>query len=538
MQGTKENIKLLSSAKCNGLLYITTIVLYLFSVIGCSNMLQQEYQDGRLGIDDAKRIFQDECISLAPSMKSGRNAGKILFNMPLGSFVPNWKESRYSIDHHTAIESIDILISGNTYKYRAVYKDDEGKNIGSADCYHKLIAVRNTKTKKEACYIVIFIPSRSYSDGHRRETYKRLLNSGPTDDFSGYKIWTRLDGTIVRINEYIEGRKFAGVNLLQAKNKKEYMETLSSAFQQINGISIQRGKKLGTITKSQEDDEWVYSNYKWDEELGFFVDQIDGSWYMDSDGDGKPDSMFLAGSTITVDNGNYQDPEPDGEYPDDIPDYMPSDSLATEEGNVGGGGGGGGGNGSGYHMPQGNDSNCGTQMTDPTPRKLSFKGLRTGYIDKTHDCMAVSKDIIHYLKADISDYKVNGCYKNTLFREENGKLVKDKMSTLDGIRLIKDYLSSNLPVVVGVHYAFDRKINDGTVDHWVVIYGYSNNNGEILFDYIDTNRGPNYFDQAYGDVFTFRYDKEKKWLYAKRYDKSGETPNNYIITVIRNIIKR
>ena len=61
---------------------------------------------------------------------------------------------------------------------------------------------------------------------------------------------------------------------------------------------------------------------------------------------------------------------------------------------------------------------------------------------------------------------------------------------MEGIRLIKDYLNSNLPVVVGVHYKWRQKINDGTVDHWVVIYGYHYGKDGIIFDYVNTNRRP------------------------------------------------
>jgi len=103
-------------------------------------------------------------------------------------------------------------------------------------------------------------------------------------------------------------------------------------------------------------------------------------------------------------------------------------------------------------------------------------------------------------------------------------------------KLLKD----GFPVVVGVHYAFGRDYNDKTVDHWVLVYGFGfDDDGNLYFDYNETNRSSAYWDDTHGPNFRFYLDAENGWLKADHYSAKGLDKKYpyYYVTVLREMRK-
>lgn len=74
----------------------------------------------------------------------------------------------------------------------------------------------------------------------------------------------------------------------------------------------------------------------------------------------------------------------------------------------------------------------------------------------------------------------------------------------NAINCIDNHLDNGRPIIVGVNYVINRKINEGTTDHFVVIYGRG---------YDGTNYYYNYYEVGKSDVKKGYNDETNRFIY-------------------------
>jgi hypothetical protein len=130
-----------------------------------------------------------------------------------------------------------------------------------------------------------------------------------------------------------------------------------------------------------------------------------------------------------------------------------------------------------------------------------------------------------------------------LMYENNGELVyygdDAKTNYKHAVECIDRHLSNNRPIIVGINHTIGRGINDGTTDHFIVVYGreIDNETNSIHYLYYEVGRGA--LDDVYndnlnrlvyveGDEPEF-YDLESNRSDKKRFDVIQVRPNDGIL---------
>lgn len=127
-----------------------------------------------------------------------------------------------------------------------------------------------------------------------------------------------------------------------------------------------------------------------------------------------------------------------------------------------------------------------------------------------------------------------------LMHEANGKLQyygnNPKENYRKAIECIDKHLENGRPIIVGVNHTFNRNINDGTTDHFVVIYGrgYDNDIKSYFYQYYEVGKGDvvNGYDDALNRFYYIEgekplfYDPESKRGDKARFDVIQVRPND------------
>ncbi len=72
---------------------------------------------------------------------------------------------------------------------------------------------------------------------------------------------------------------------------------------------------------------------------------------------------------------------------------------------------------------------------------------------------------------------------------ENGNNIQTLPTAQLGVQTINTYLAANRPIIVGVNHTLGRTDNEGTTDHFVVIVGSGNVNGNVYYRFYDPGTG-------------------------------------------------
>jgi hypothetical protein len=126
-----------------------------------------------------------------------------------------------------------------------------------------------------------------------------------------------------------------------------------------------------------------------------------------------------------------------------------------------------------------------------------------------------------------------------LMQEMDGKLVyfsdEPQKSYKNAIDCIDEHLNNNLPIIVGVNHTIGNTYNEGTTDHFVVIYGkgYDSNEKCVFYTYYEV--GKTKPEDVYNDKENrlFYIDNKKPLFYdfksqrmdGKRFDVTQVRPN-------------
>lgn len=266
----------------------------------------------------------------------------------LGDIVPKW--SKGIPTGTSSIYSVDVPIESSTYCYRVVRTDPQTGKAHFVKCYHKLVVVKDRKTGRLGNYVVFFIATNEYADSHPGNVGKRFNNDGDMGDFSGLKIYATLEGIIIRANKYHAGQKQEGIYLGSAKNVQEYAAGLMRIMRMMKNMELQRGFKVGAVTRYEGNDDWNYKGGKYVYKgNGRFWDEEHKVNLYDYDGDGIPDGVLIDEDVDIVGHRQEHDSDdepPYHEYPDPDP-YMgkgrdDKDDLEGSGGYTGVGGSSGG----------------------------------------------------------------------------------------------------------------------------------------------------------------------------------------------------
>ena len=294
------------------------------------DFIQKEPSD--LSVDEARDFFEKEVMGAA-TRSADRVEQPLMWS--LGDIIPKWNKGVPT--GASSICSVDVPIENSTYCYRVIQTDPQTGEESFVKCYHKLVVVKDRKTGKLGNYVVFFIAANDYAKAHPGDVSKRFNNDGEMGDFSGLKIYTTLEGSIIRVNKYNKGQKQQGVFLGSAKNKKEYGRGLMRIIRMLEHMELQRGFKVGAVTRYEGNDDWDYKNGDYiDWGLGFFWDPKYDVVLYDYDGDGKPDGVWLDEVEI---EGEYNPSAPEEEppyheYPE--PDPKPDGDGTGDSGSGGG----------------------------------------------------------------------------------------------------------------------------------------------------------------------------------------------------------
>lgn len=127
-----------------------------------------------------------------------------------------------------------------------------------------------------------------------------------------------------------------------------------------------------------------------------------------------------------------------------------------------------------------------------------------------------------------------------LMHEVNGKLQyygnNPQTNYKNAIECIDRHLENQRPIIVGVNHTINRNINEGTTDHFVVIYGrgYDDTIKAPYYTYYEVGKGAieNGFDDVLNrfyyidDINPLFYDQESKRGDKARFDVIQVRPND------------
>lgn len=120
-----------------------------------------------------------------------------------------------------------------------------------------------------------------------------------------------------------------------------------------------------------------------------------------------------------------------------------------------------------------------------------------------------------------------------LMQEQNGKLVyygdNPRQNYKDAIACIDRHLESGRPIIVGVNHTLGNTYNEGTTDHFVVIYGRETCKDGIHYMYYEVGKT---------NITAGYNDKENRFIYKdgcnpQFYDQYSEIRNHTRYDVIQ-----
>ena len=223
-------------------------------------------------VEEAQASFENEIMSKATRSISTRKEDLLRFSkhqFPFGDIIPKWSSGVASNTSKTAYYETPIRSS---YLYRAWRHKRIGKNKKKkwmcTKIIHKLLVMKDPRTNETYNYIELLIPTIHFTNHHRTFNYNLITNNGNMLDFSGFKVYTTLDGHLVRVNEYKNGKKIRGVFLDGTADKETYQEMRRRALNMLKNTRI--SIKLPKVAMTRSYDEFEYE---------------DGAWHVDENGD-------------------------------------------------------------------------------------------------------------------------------------------------------------------------------------------------------------------------------------------------------------
>ena len=446
-------------------------------------------------ISEARDDFE-ACLA-ATLEHSGTKAGTDLFpaQLSLGAYSPRWSDAEVFLSEDGSTQAVLVPVEDMTHVFRIRFADSTAVFLQPM-----LVVFKKLDSGQSCAYIRL-------STEYRNTTTK-------------LRIWTILDGSLARVVRYDgDSNCLRALSFMDATTPELFKERFEKFGEMIAGMTLER---LSSGTKSTLGNEASPDGgFDWDAFYEMLLNNgytyIDGTWYAPLEpsvciADAGANTGWAASG-----GGGFSDCWSGGGS--SIPQPTYDDSVI----NAGGGGGGSG---------TGNGNSTAPETPPVTARKLAIEKINYLGYGAGNDCFVVAKDILRQFGlspgGSLDEGNIN------IFKEYPGRELR-KIGDVDkAIDYMKSQIDEGLPVMVGVDYMYKpNSTNINGVDHFLIIYGYGEENGTFYFDYIDTNRSKPNFRAAFGEKFKFYYDSNTGYLDAVHYDYGGDTHQSYKILHIR-----
>ena len=280
--------------------------------------------------------FFDKAMELAPVTRSGKRLRSDGVSFPTGEFNTLWNNARKGQRKHVVFYDFPIEPQMR-YKARRMVKNAKGRKVSQeVRVYQRLMIAKDLRRQKRAVYIVTFIPEAKSSGKVRCEQFMRGKHNG---HYSGVVLYLNpYNYRPVRVDRYKNGVQTGGVFL--AGDVKDAVSKVAYAQELLGNVQIAQRQLVAPMSfdENQEDNDFGGGGGSWNWDESDLTQTGDGEWtyhghdaygneqdytVIDTDGDGKPDSIF-------IDPNPPVDPDPGTEEPD--PDWGWGDG---EDGNGG-----------------------------------------------------------------------------------------------------------------------------------------------------------------------------------------------------------
>lgn len=146
----------------------------------------------------------------------------------------------------------------------------------------------NSNNSQHGVFVVFYIATNKYIKWNKGILNHRFDNSGDMKKYSGLKIYTDLEGRIIRVNKYSNGKKTNGIFVPRYTTQEEIGLLFAFIEEQFKNMRFQYGIRIAPPTRSSEDDDnWSYSNWEQDPFDGghYYApdDELDGGYCSSSD---------------------------------------------------------------------------------------------------------------------------------------------------------------------------------------------------------------------------------------------------------------
>jgi len=471
----------------------------LFLLSSCSlEELRDDFRPSShkaFSIEEAKEFFEkDYTEQLTRAEAAGMNERKFRSKLHSGDFTPLWDKAAYSESDGVAAYDVDILADRSIIAIRSKFGPN-GAKAERLKVHQKLVVRRDVKTGAMASYVLSLIPDVGCDD---RRIPEKFRSRGEKGGFSGIAVYTTPGrGALVRVQEYKDGALKRGVYIPYGESP--YWDRCLKAKDILSGMALLSRRNIAT--KSGEDytdeDKELHDQYYLGDALELGLEDLgngvyrdnDGRYYLDDDDDGYIDYEIIAPSETVGEKGEgEEDPPP-----------------------ITGGDGGGGGNTEGggavedenITIPQGP-----THLPDVT-NLFNIGQHFTKYTDADKNCLDVCKRIMDKMGQTNYGSSANVIY---LVRENDdhtalihyGEAAQYYSTVTD---CINRHLDAGLCIIAGVNHTLESKINDGTIDHFILIVGREHSEISGKYEYLYVETGTDYPNTAYNPDNRLVYDE-------------------------------
>jgi len=262
------------------------IVLVALILASCSREekpdAKEPLEPSMISLTEAQQLIENEIGLLCKSTESPRHS-RLCFGQGLPMVDWSFAEGYYL--PQTANDCIEVP-SLFPYRLQFYEKDEKGRKWFIYS-HQRLMVLRNRESNQNGVFIMTVVASRSFTRSHKGvDLGSYLRNDGVFKDFSGLIIYSRLSGTLVRVDCVQDGVILQTQRVSLPKGKEEYdsaCKDLSKIFGRIGYYRIQR--KVLTKTSGWEDSVNVGffpDTVEWFDEIDPSVCEDDQNWYNES----------------------------------------------------------------------------------------------------------------------------------------------------------------------------------------------------------------------------------------------------------------
>ena len=382
-----------------------------------------------------------------------------------GTVYPMWDSKEITVTR-TGQRLVAEVPIASRYRLKFARKGAEGEIAEYGRCEDRIMIEKDEGSEESWIYLTYSVPEGESELG-----------------FKGVKIFTTMDGVLLRANHYFNGKKDGGVSLSGDADADVLSSKLDILARICKGIGFTKVEDSCPATKDSIDcdgggDYWMFGGSSY----GYYYDDDSGQGY----GDITDPAVCTDSYTPYVPIGPTLYGDGYGTDGYDGYDYYNDGQFVSS-------GGGGGSTSSSRSV---NNINYDRKQVFP------------GYVDRkkaaqlnipARDCMACAKEILKHFNTTSKPGHTDA--GDIARRNEKGKKVDCGKEALErGLNILISNIDAGKPVIVGVSESeFKTASGNGNTatQHFIVVTGYEMlGNGDYIFTYIETGRSQGHWEEA------------------------------------------